>query len=106
MKYLEAQAGDPFDPTALLTRCIEADTEFLLLDEAVIPADFFDLSSGLAGELLHKLTTYRVRLAGVIPDPSIYPARFQDFVREANRGSEYRFFSTRQAAIDWFESAD
>ena len=106
MTFFEARAGDPFEPTALLSGCIESGAQSLLLDEAVISADFFDLSSGLAGELLHKLTTYRVRLAGVVPDPSIHSTRFQDFVREANRGSEYRFFTTRQSAIDWLDSFD
>ena len=104
--YFEARAGDPFEPTALLTSCIESGMRSLLLDEGVIPADFFDLSTGLAGELLHKLSNYRVRLAAVVPDPSLHPPRFQDFFREANRGTQYRFFSTRRAAIDWLDSPD
>ena len=104
MTYFEAYAGDPFEPTALLTSCVESGAQSLLLDEGVIPAEFFDLSSGLAGELLHKLTLYRIRLAGVVPDPAIHSPRFQDFAREANRGTQYRFFPDRQAAIDWLDS--
>jgi hypothetical protein len=106
MTYFEAQVAGPFEPTALLTSCIENGARSLLLDEGVIPVDFFDLSTGLAGELLHKLTAYRICLAGVVPDPSIHSVRFQDFAREANRGTQYRFFPTRQEAIDWLESLD
>jgi hypothetical protein len=29
---------------------------------------------------------------------------FQAFVREANKGDQYRFFSTRQQATRWLES--
>lgn len=105
MTYFEARVGDLFEPTALLTRCVESGARGLLLDEGAIPAEFFDLSTGLAGELLHKLTLYRIRLAGVVPDPSIHSPRFGDFAREANRGTQYRFFPDRLAAIDWLDPA-
>ena len=75
------------DPGALVTSCIEGGKRTLLLDEGAFPPGFFDLSNGVAGELLHRLSMYGVRMAGVVPDPSRYSRPFQDFVREANRGS-------------------
>ena len=105
--FYEIPAGDEaaLDATAVATRCIESGTGAVLFDRAVLPASFFDLSSGFAGELLHKLGMYGIRMAAVVPDPSRCSRSFQDFVREANRGRQFRFFPTREEAIEWLGSA-
>jgi hypothetical protein len=102
--FFEPDASLPFDPADVFTRCVEAGAPALLLDSAAFPPEFFDLSTGIAGELLHKLSTYRIRLAGVVPDPSAHSERFAEFVRESNRGSQFRFFETREQAVAWLES--
>jgi len=102
--YVELAPGTPLEPAAVLARCIEDGARAILLDEAALPAEFFDLRTGLAGELLQKLTPYRIRLACVVPDARVHPTHFQDFLREANRGVQFRFLTTREAAIDWLES--
>ena len=94
----------PFEPTALVVGCIESGARSILLDEDSLPLEFFDLSTGLAGEFLQKLANYQIRLAAVVPDPSIHSLRFQEFAREARSGRACRFFETRQEAIDWLES--
>jgi hypothetical protein len=101
--YFEVTASGPFDPTAIVRGCVENDAQSILLDEAALPAEFFDLSSGLAGELLHRLSIYRMRMAAVVPDPPPHSANFQAFVQEANQGNQYRFFATRREAIAWLE---
>jgi hypothetical protein len=90
-----------FDPRAVVRSCIENGAACLLLDSDALPPAFFDLSSGVAGALLHGLSVYQMRMAGVVPDPSAYSLRFQEFVREANRGRQFRFFATRAEAIRW-----
>ena len=100
----EPEADIPFDPRELATRCIESGSRALLLDAAAIPPEFFDLSTRVAGELLHRLSIYGVRLAAVVPDPSVHSAAFQDFVREANRGRQLRFLRTREEALSWLAS--
>ena len=102
--YYEAKPGHPFDPQAVFTSCVESGAQALLLDQAALPAEFSDLSTGIAGELLHKLSTYRIRLAAVLPDPTLHSPRFQDFVRESNKGNQFRFFATRRDAVEWLES--
>jgi hypothetical protein len=64
----------------------------------VIPTDaldpaFFDLRSGLAGELLQKCVTYGLRLEIVGPLPAVARSSrsFNAFVSESNRGSQIRF---------------
>jgi len=100
-QYIEPDAGGDLDPYGLLTACIEGAAEGLLLDSDVVPAEFFDLSTGFAGELLRELGKYRLRLAVVVPDPAQHSRPFQDFARELNRGSQFRTFRTRDEAIAW-----
>jgi PadR family transcriptional regulator AphA len=102
--FFEVKASLSFDPTAIVTSCIESGADSLFLDEHSLPADFFDLSSGLAGELLHRLSVYQMRMAAVVSDLTVHSLHFQAFVREANKGDQYRFFSTRQQATRWLES--
>lgn len=101
MTYFEPPEGSAFDPRGVATSCIESGTRALLLDADAVPPDFFDLSSGVAGELLHQLGKYGIRLATVVPDPTSHSRPFQDFAREANRGRQYRFFATRDEAVAW-----
>lgn len=103
-RYFEPAEGASFDPHDVATRCIESGTGALLLNEPAMPPEFFDLSTRVAGELVHRLSVYRIRLAAVVPDLSAHSAAFQDFVREANRGRQFRFFPTRAEAIRWLAS--
>lgn len=99
--YFEPGSTDAFDPVGIVTHCMESGASSLLLDVDALPAEFFDLSTGIAGELLHKLTTYRLRMAGVVPDVGVHSTHFQEFVHESNRGAQFRFFSNRKQAIEW-----
>lgn len=100
----QPQGAAPFDPHAILTVCFEHDARGLLLDEHALPAAFFDLSTGLAGALVQRLSMYGFRMAGVVADPARHSRAFQDFVREANKGKQVRFFRQREDAIQWLES--
>lgn len=101
--YFEPDTGWERDPSSVVGGCLENGSQSVLLDESAIPVEFFDLGSRLAGELLHKLGTYRIRLAAVVADPSLHPRHFQEFLRETNRGTQFRFFATRQKAVEWLE---
>lgn len=101
--------GGDFEPDAqqvsgarsIFVGCIESGSRAVLLEEDAVPAAFFDLSTRFAGELLHDLAKYEVRLAVVVRDTAAYSAAFRDFAHEANRGSRYRFFPTRDEAVAW-----
>jgi hypothetical protein len=101
--YYEAERAQPGGPGAAVIHCVEHGAGALLFDHGALPAAFFDLSTGIAGELAQKLANYGIRMAAVVPDPSIHSARFQDFAREANRGRQIRFFATRGEAVAWLE---
>jgi hypothetical protein len=104
--YFEPVPTVPFDPTVIVRSCGENGADSLLLDEPSLPDEFFDLSSGLAGELLHRLSICQMRMAAVVTDLASCSSHFQAFVSEAKKGEQFRFFSTRQAAIEWLEPED
>jgi len=62
-------------------------------------AGFFDLRTGLAGEILQKFSNYRMRLA-IVGDFSHLKSRsWRDFIRESNRGKMVCFMPTLEEAI-------
>ena len=99
---LPPQQAGVLDPVGVVTACIESGMGRLLLDEGALPPEFFDLSTGVAGAMVQRLTQYEIRMAAVVPDPSAHSQPFQDFAREANAGrSWFRFFPEREQAVAW-----
>jgi hypothetical protein len=98
-EYRRAAGG--FDP---VRACIESGNPRLLVDADVMPPEFFDLSTGVAGAVVQQLTMYGIRMAGVVPDASVHSRPFQAFVREANAGTQFRFFPDREQAVAWLSS--
>jgi hypothetical protein len=85
--------GPPVDAHALIGAAWGQETEWLAVSVARLPAGFFDLRTGVAGELLQKLANHRLKLA-VLGEVSQHVAAsdaFRDFVREANRGQQVWF---------------
>jgi hypothetical protein len=60
------------------------------------PDGFFDLSSGVAGEVVQKFVNYRLRLAivGDVSDRAARSSALRDFIRETNRGNQIWFVTT------------
>jgi hypothetical protein len=71
----------------------------MILHEQNITPDFFDLKTGIAGELLQKFATYRVRLA-IVGDFARYDSKsLRDFVFESNKGRQINFVPSVDEAI-------
>ena len=73
----------------------------LLLTEADLDPSFFDLRSGLAGELFQKCTTYQLKLALVVSDLSLYSPRVAELAFEHQTNRTIRFFETTDKALAW-----
>ena len=84
----------------LLARSFDSGGQ-LLVSEAELGTEFFDLSSGIAGELMQKLVNYGQSLAVVVSDPSQYSSSFQDLVLEHQHHPTIRFFTSKDAAKSW-----
>jgi PadR family transcriptional regulator, regulatory protein AphA len=89
------------DALDLIAACGANGTNLLLLHDQNIPDDFFDLSTGLAGQLLLKFGIYAIRVAAVVsPQRSRY-GKFPEMMVEQNRGNEFRFFFDQNDAEEW-----
>jgi hypothetical protein len=71
----------------------------IVLKEINLHPDFFRLHTGLAGDILQKVSNYQFKLA-VTGDFSKYTSKsFQDFIRESNRGNRIFFVENTEEAI-------
>lgn len=84
-RLLVASAGDFLDLMGL------APDRTLALAREQLHPDFFELRTGLAGEILQKVSNYRCRL-GIFGDFSAVPSRaLRDFIYESNRTRQVMF---------------
>jgi hypothetical protein len=80
---------------------LEVGANYLLVSGEALHPDFFDLSTGLAGEISLKLSTYRVKTAIVVDLESNLCQRIREWAGECNRGREIRFCTNLQDAEEW-----
>lgn len=76
----------------------------LVLSEQDLCPDFFDLRSGLAGEVFQKFVNYRAPLAIVLADSNAYGERFSELVYEHRRHATLRFFPDADTARQWLDA--
>jgi Domain of unknown function (DUF4180) len=76
----------------------------VILHETDLASGFFDLRSGLLGELFQKCTNYDLRLALVVLEPAIHGERFSELVHEHRTHKMIRFFVSTDAANAWLRS--
>lgn len=76
----------------------------LILTERELGPAFFDLRTGLAGELMQKFTNYNCCLALVIVSADRHGRSFQDLAREHRQHPLIRFFNEEDAAREWLRS--
>jgi hypothetical protein len=71
----------------------------MIVYEMNITPDFFNLNTGIAGEILQKFSNYRVRLV-IIGDFSKYESKsLSAFIYESNKGKQISFVSDQTEAI-------
>jgi Domain of unknown function (DUF4180) len=80
-------------------------TAGLILIESDLAPEFFDLKTGLAGELFQKFMNYQLRLAIVVPNPEHYGDRFNELAREHQTHNNIRIIRTEEEADAWILSA-
>jgi hypothetical protein len=85
-----------------IAACLDIDG--LILTEGDLAQEFFDLRSGLAGELFQKIMNYRLRVAIVLPDPGAYGERFSELAYEHKSHSMIRFVSSKDEAETWLST--
>ena len=96
VRVLECGPGAPLaskgDCEGLIGDAFGSRAELVVIPVDRLDARFFDLSTGVAGEVLQTLVNYRLRVVVVGPVPGRAPsAALQDFMRESNRGRQVWF---------------
>lgn len=92
------------DVLDLISACVENETNKVMLYEANLSPEFFDLKTNLAGAVLQKFANYHLRGAALISLDKIKSERFKELIFECNRGNLFRFFEDREAAEKWLAS--
>jgi hypothetical protein len=95
-----APDGIPFDTEGAATELV-GEAIGLRAEVVVVPAerltdDFFELRTGVAGEIAQKFVNYRLRLAiiGDISRQTAASASLAAWVDESNRGNDLWFYDT------------
>jgi hypothetical protein len=72
----------------------------IIIHEKNITPDFFNLKTGIAGDILQKFSTYNIQLA-IIGDYSKFSSKsLMDFIFESNKYGRINFVKTMEEAID------
>jgi hypothetical protein len=95
------------DAIDLIAEALPQGVHMIVAPVARFDPSFFQLRSGLAGEVVQKIVNYRLKLA-VVGDISQFVSEskaFADFVRESNRGGSVYFFqdmdALKEAVSNW-----
>lgn len=94
---VEVSSGQ--DAIDIMMGCAYQGTERIIWHQKNVHPDFFDLKTGLAGEVLQKASNYRIRLAIVGDFEELESHSLCDFIQESNRMKQVVFVLSRDAAI-------
>jgi hypothetical protein len=86
------------DALDLIGNCDYQGARNIIINKKNICDEFFDLSTGIAGEILQKFSTYRVKLAIVGYFSSLSSKSLKDFIYESNKIGRILFVSTAEEA--------
>lgn len=88
------------DALDLMADCDYQGARNIIVQRKNLTPGFFDLSTGIAGEVFQKFSNYRVRLA-IVGDFSGYTSKsLRDFIYESNTLGRIVFIRSREEAID------
>lgn len=71
----------------------------VIVSKDQISEEFFDLSSGIAGEILQKFIMYNMKIA-IVGDFQMYSSKaLKDFIYECNKQGRINFVQDKEEAI-------
>jgi hypothetical protein len=106
-RFVFVEDSDPMlltvqDVLDLIAVGIAEDAPMIVVPVEKLDPSFFQLRTGLAGDMLQKLATYRFTLAvlGDVTKHCRESAAFRDFVTESNRGDAVTFLADLAALTE------
>ncbi|WP_302899074.1 DUF4180 domain-containing protein [Mucilaginibacter sp. BT774] len=92
----------PEDGAQLLNDLYYQGFDGIIIKADQLSPDFFELKTGLAGEVLQKFSNRRVRLAIIGDFNDIESKSLRDFVFESNKGNLIKFTPSVDEALSGF----
>ena len=90
--------NDVQDALDLMAECAYRGARKIIINKKNIIPEFFNLTTGIAGEILQKFSTYKVKLA-IVGEPADYrSSSMQDFIYESNKTGRIIFTATVEEA--------
>lgn len=90
--------NDAQDALDILGNCGYQGAEGIIMLEGQFSPDFFDLKTGMAGEVLQKFSTYNMRLAIVGEYAKFTSSSLRDFIYESNKTGRISFVNSADEA--------
>jgi hypothetical protein len=88
------------DAVDLLGNCYYLGADRVILYQHQLTPAFFDLKTGIAGEILQKFSNYSMKLA-IIGDYSAFTSQsLKDFIFESNKQGHICFVSSKEEALE------
>lgn len=76
----------------------------VIINKSSICEEFFDLKTGVAGEILQKYVNYNMKIA-IVGDYEVYSSKsLRDFIYESNKGTHVFFLNNINDAIKKLET--
>ena len=95
------QLGTESDALDVVALCWEHEVHLLMIHYEALAAEFFQLSTKAAGDILQKFINYNIKTAAVIPKDISQKGRFREMALETNQGNHFRIFDTLAEAEKW-----
>jgi hypothetical protein len=95
----QVEINDQQDALDIMADARYQGADKLIINEKNLHPDFFDLKTGVAGEILQKFSTYNAYLA-IVGDFSKYPGKsLKDFIYESNKFGRISFVASKDEAL-------
>jgi hypothetical protein len=72
----------------------------IIVNQNRFESSFFDLKTGIAGDILQKFSNYQCRLAIIGDFSDIESKSMRDFIRESNRHGRIIFVESKEEAME------
>jgi hypothetical protein len=87
------------DIVEIISQMLSRKVDALVLHEKNLAPEFFQLKTGIAGEILQKLAISRIKVAFVGDFDSYKSKSLKAFIAESNLGDQVNFSANLQSAI-------
>jgi hypothetical protein len=82
-----------------MANCSYNGTYRIIIHQKNLAPDFFDLKTGVAGDILQKFSTYNLKLAIVGDFRNVKSKSLNDFIFESNKYGRVNFVESKEDAL-------